>query len=446
MLTPVEPADLLPADAGRTPAASQTPSGDADGARFLSVERSRLVGTVRVSGAKNSVLRLLAASLLTPERIVLTNYPAALLDAIVHVGMLEALGKRCTVDGDTLTIEEGAAPASDLTWHGRSIRNTLLILGALVARTGAGSVPMPGGCDLGDRKTDLHELVLTRLGAKVWYEGERLFAEAPYGLTGAEIVLPLRSTGATENALIAASLARGTTRLWNPHIRPEILDLARFLERMGAKITVYGQESIEITGAERLDGIVHRVMPDNMEAMTWLIGSVITGGDVEIHDFPAEDLEVPLIFLRESGARVFRDGSTAIVRSGRAYPVEISTGPYPGINSDMQPLFAAMGACARGSSRIVDLRFAGRYAYLEEFARMGIASDVRGDTAHIEGTSAIRGAEVRALDLRAGAALALLGLVAEGRTRIADAWQIERGYDRFLAKAQGLGARMSYDD
>lgn len=413
-------------------------------ARFLEVQRSRLVGQVRVSGAKNSVLRLLAASLLTSEKIVLDNYPAALLDAIVHVGMLEALGKRCTVEGGALTIEEVRAPASHLVWEGRSIRNTLLILGALVARTGAASVPMPGGCDLGDRKTDLHEMVLTRLGATIWYEGERLFAEAPHGLTGAEIVLPLRSTGATENALIAASLARGTTRLWNPHIRPEILDLCGFLRKMGAKVTVHGQESIEITGAEQLSGIAHRVMPDNMEAMTWLIGSVITGGDIEIHDFPAADLEVPLIFLRESGAKVFRDGDVAIVRSGRPYPVEISTGPYPGINSDMQPLFAAMGACARGESRIVDLRFAGRYAYLEEFAKMGIDSRIKGDTAHIHGASAIRGAEVRALDLRAGAALALLGLVADGRTRIADAWQIERGYDKFLAKAQGLNANLSY--
>lgn len=413
-------------------------------ARFLEVSRSRLIGQVRISGAKNSVLRLLAASLLTSEKIVLDNYPDHLLDAIVHVGMLEALGKRCTVADGALTIEEASAPPSHLHWQGRSIRNTLLILGALVARTGAGSVPMPGGCDLGDRKTDLHEMVLTKLGAKVWYEGERLFAEARDGLTGTDIVLPMRSTGATENALIAASLAKGTTRLWNPHVRPEILDLCLFLTKMGARITVFGQESIEIVGASQLDGIAHRVMPDNMEAMTWLIGSVMTGGDIEIHDFPASDLEVPLIFLRESGAKVFRDGDVAIVRSGRPYPVEISTGPYPGINSDMQPLFAAMGACARGESRIVDLRFAGRYAYLQEFAKMGIDGRIKGDTAHITGSRTIRGASVRALDLRAGAALALLGFVAEGTTRIADAWQIERGYDKFLAKARALNANLSY--
>lgn len=412
--------------------------------RILTVEPSRLEGIVTVSGAKNSVLRLMAASLLTPERIVLDNYPQGLLDAQVHVGMLEALGKRCTVAHGALTIEEAAPPPSELVWDGRSIRNTLLILGALVARTGAGSVPLPGGCDLGGRGYDLHELVLSRLGARVWGKDGRLFAEAPDGLTGAEIVLPLRSTGATENALLVASLAKGTTRLWNPHIRPEILDLCAFLRAMGATITVFGQESIEITGAPDLAGTGWRVMPDNMEAMTWLVGSVITGGDVEIRDFPFEDLEVPLIFLRESGARIFRDGNVAIVRSGRPYPVEISTGPYPGINSDMQPLFAALGACARGESRIVDLRFAGRYAYLPDFGRMGVESFVRDGTAHIIGTQTLVGADVRAADLRAGAALALLGMKAVGQTRISDAWQIERGYDKFLEKARSLNATLAY--
>ncbi|MBI1687006.1 UDP-N-acetylglucosamine 1-carboxyvinyltransferase [Caulobacter hibisci] len=408
--------------------------------RTFEVMRSRLEGQVRVSGAKNSVLRLLAASLLTSGRVVLQNYPEHLLDAIVHVGMLDTLGKSCVVENGVLTISEVSAPPTGLHWTGRSIRNTLLILGAMVARTGVGSVPLPGGCNLGDRKYDLHELVLTRLGARVWEENGRLCAEAPNGLTGAEIVLPLRSTGATENALLAGSLAKGRTVLWNPHIRPEILDLAAFLRKMGAKITINGQESIEIYGAENLDGVTHQVMPDNMEAMTWVIGSVITGGDVEILDFPAKDLEVPLIFLRESGAKVFQSEDTVIVRSGRPYPVEISTGPYPGINSDMQPLFAALGACARGESRIVDLRFADRYAYLSEFAKMGIEGHVRNGTAHIIGTPALRGAQVKALDLRAGAALALLGLVADGATQVTDAWQIERGYDRFLAKMKALNA------
>ncbi|MEM7567706.1 MAG: UDP-N-acetylglucosamine 1-carboxyvinyltransferase [Pseudomonadota bacterium] len=406
----------------------------------LTLQPSRLVGRVRLSGAKNSVLRLLAASLLTSEPVILDNYPAGLLDAEIHTRMLARLGKRCSVSGGTLRIEEEEAPDSQLDWDGRSIRNTLLILGALTARTGAGRVPLPGGCKLGERKYDLHELVLRSLGAEVWTEGDMLCASAPGGLVGAEIVLPLRSTGATENALIAGSLARGRTTLWNPHIRPEIIDLAGVLRRMGAGIEIRGQESIVIDGAEGLTGLSHRVMPDNMEALTWLIGSVVTGGDVEIVDFPTRDLEVPLIFLRESGAEVFHKGDTVVVRSGRPYPVEISTGPYPGINSDMQPLFAVLGACARGQSRVTDLRFANRYAYLDEFAKLGVTSTVEAGVARITGASALQGGDVRARDLRTGAALMLLGLVASGRTRIQDAWQIQRGYDDLMPKLRGLGA------
>lgn len=411
--------------------------------RELIIQPSRLVGTVRVSGAKNSVLRLLAASLLTDQEIALDNYPSGLLDAIVHVGMLEALGKSCKVEDDRLTITETKKPASELVWDGRSIRNTLLILGALTARTGAGSVPLPGGCKLGERKYDLHELVLRKLGAEVWVEGDNLCASAPNGLVGTDIELPLRSTGATENAMLCGALAKGRTTIWNPHVRPEILDLGEFLRKMGAGVTMNGQESIVIDGAEKLDGIGHTVMPDNMEAMTWLVGSVITNGDVEIHDFPAVDLEVPLIFLRESGARIFAERDRVIVRSGRPLPVEISTGPYPGINSDMQPLFAAYGACANGKSTIVDLRFADRYGYLEEFAKLGVNGSVGQGAAHITGGGALIGGKVRALDLRTGAALALLGLVAEGQTNISDAWQIERGYNAFIAKMRKLGGTIA---
>ncbi|HKT14900.1 MAG TPA: UDP-N-acetylglucosamine 1-carboxyvinyltransferase [Allosphingosinicella sp.] len=434
-----------------TGAASPPPTRPATGrqtgptpaeAHRLEVRRSRLEGRVRLSGAKNSVLRLLAASLLTEEDVILDNHPAGLLDASVHVGMLEALGKCCRLENATLSISQHRPPPSNLIWAGRSIRNTLLILGALVARTGAGSVPFPGGCDLGDRKYDLHELVLRALGADVWAEGERLCAAAPSGLAGAEITLPIRSTGATENALLLAALARGRTMLWNPHIRPEILDLVRFLRAMGACIEVNGQESIVIDGVEGLSGTRHAVMPDNMEAITWVIGAMITGGEVEIEDFPVEDLEVPLIFLRESGARIRHNAGTVTVSAERPYPLEISTGPYPGINSDMQPLFAALGACARGESRIVDLRFPGRYAYLAEFAKLGIESMVLDGAARIRGSSRLRGAEVRALDLRTGAALSLLGLVAGGSTIIHDAWQIARGYDNFLFKMNALNANM----
>ena len=406
------------------------------------IEPSRLEGVVQVSGAKNSILRLLAASLLTNDKIEISNYPSTLLDAQIHADMLEVLGKKCSVSDQRIVISEDVPVSSRLEWHKRSIRNTLLILGALLARTGSGAVPLPGGCNLGDRKYDLHEMVFRSLGADVWTEAEMLCAQVKRSLIGADIHLPIRSTGATENAIICGTLAEGVTRIWNPHIRPEILDLIEFLNSMGAKIRVFGQEHIEITGVEALTGTKHRVIPDNMEALTWLIGSVVTNGDVEITDFPFSHLEIPLIHLRESGARFYRNEDSIIVRGGRCYPIEISTGPYPGINSDMQPLFAVYGTCATGESRIVDLRFVGRYGYAEELRKMGAQCNVDGDMLRITGGTQLIGADVKALDLRAGIALAIAALVADGATTIHDAWQVERGYDRFVAKLRSLGGNI----
>jgi len=419
-----------------------------EGASLYRLERSRLSGSVRVSGAKNSVLRLMAASLLTSGRIVLHNYPNDLRDAQIHLGMLEALGKTCLQRGDALVINEEQPLMTRLDWPGRSIRNTLLILGALTARLGAGAVPLPGGCDIGpsgERRYDLHVLVLESLGARVWSEGRMLLAEASAGLEGADIKLPIRSTGATENAILCGALARGVTRIWNPHIRPEIIDLIAFLRTLGAQIEVFGQEHIQVTGVDGLGGGEHRIMPDNVEALTWLVGAMVTGGEVEIMDFPHAHLEVPLIFLRESGARMFRGEDALVVRGGRCYPVDVATGPYPGINSDMQPLFAVYGAAARGESRLIDLRFPGRYAYADELARLGVRRQTEGNLLRILGGAPLRGAEVRALDLRAGIALCLAGLMADGVTVVRDAWQVERGYSNFAPKLRRLGGRIDVE-
>lgn len=409
----------------------------------LVIAKSRLEGRVSLAGAKNSALRLLAASLLTGQTVTLGNYPSQLLDAQVHVEMLRALGKAVSLPSeDEIVISEGEGSLrTALAWEGRSLRNTLLILGALTARLGAGSVPLPGGCKLGDRKYDLHVMVLERLGARVREENGMLRAEAPQGLAGTDIHLPVRSTGATENAILAGSLARGTTRVWNPHIRPEILDLIALLRRMGARIEIFGQEHIAIEGVEGLGGAAHTVIADNMEAITWLAAAVITGGDVEIAGFPRGDLEVVLAHLQAAGARLYQGEDALIVRGGACYPIEISTGPHPGINSDVQPILAAWAARARGESRIVDLRFPGRYGYAAEMARMGLRHEVRGDMLLIHGDGGgLRGARVQALDLRAGAALALCGLAAEGETVITEAWQIARGYVDFAAKLKSLGA------
>jgi UDP-N-acetylglucosamine 1-carboxyvinyltransferase len=411
--------------------------------QFYIVSKSRLEGKVSVSGAKNSVLKLLAASLLTNGKIQINNYPQDILDAQIHVQMLEALGKSCTVDNETIIIQENKKIKTKLKWAERSIRNTLLILGTLVARFGEGMVPLPGGCQLGDRKYDLHEMLLKKLGADVWQEKGNLCANAPKGLVGADIHLPIRSTGATENAILCGTLSRGITRVWNPHIRPEIIDLIGFLQKMGAKIQVFGQEHIEIVGSESLSGAQYSALPDNMEAITWFIASVITDGDIEIIGFPYQDLEVPLIFLRESGAKFYKSENSLIVRGGKPYPIDISTGPYPGINSDMQPLFAVYGVCAKGESRIIDLRFPGRYGYADELAKMGAKFKNEDNLLKIQGGYKLHGSKTKAVDLRAGIALVLAGMTAEGETCIEDAWQIDRGYHRLAEKINGLGGKIT---
>ena len=409
---------------------------------FLKVSKSRLEGTVELAGAKNSALRLLAASILTKNTVELYNYPSELLDAQIHVDMLHALGKQTELlNNSHIKITENSKLSEELVWSGRSIRNTLLILGALTARFGRGKVPLPGGCKLGERKYDLHVMLLERLGAKVFEEGDNLCAEAENGLIGAEIHLPMRSTGATENAIIVSCLAKGLTRIWNPHIRPEIIDLINMLNSMGAKIKVFGQEQIEVEGVDGLLGTKHRVIADNMEAITWLAAAAITKGDIEIIEYPYEDLEVVMAHLKAAGAKFYKGDNSLLVRGGTCYPLEISTGPHPGINSDVQPILAAWAAQARGESNIIDLRFPGRYGYAQEMAKMGLKYEVKGDILKVYGQGGgLVGAEVKALDLRAGIALTLAGLSADGETIITDAWQIGRGYVNLITKLKSLGA------
>ncbi|PHN01495.1 UDP-N-acetylglucosamine 1-carboxyvinyltransferase [Flavilitoribacter nigricans] len=406
----------------------------------LSISRTRLMGQVRVSGAKNSALRLLAASILTRYPLQLEHFPKGLLDIQIHMEMLEVLGKEIKIFEDNILItEKEDSLITSLEWSKRSIRNTLLILGALVGRFGEGRVPLPGGCKLGERKYDLHVMLLERLGAEIWEENGFLCAKAKDSrLVGCEIHLPIRSTGATENTIIASSLAIGKTILYGPHIRPEIIDLITLLNKMGAKITVHGQKAIEIEGVSELEGTKHRVIPDNMEALTWAIGSVITNGDVEIINFPFEHLEVPLVFLRESGMKFYKGENSLIVKGGIPYPVEISTGPYPGINSDMQPLFAVYGAMSKGESKIIDLRFPGRYGYAEELKKMGMKFKLSGEMLVIEGGYSLKGATVNAIDLRAGIALLLAGMTTDEEVRIENAWQIRRGYENLEEKLKNL--------
>lgn len=405
----------------------------------MNIKKAKLVGKVTVSGAKNAGLKLLTASILTSDKVEISNSPNGLLDMKVHIAMLEKMGKTCFIDGSYLRIEEINRLDPNLIWDTRSIRNSLLMLGCLTTRFGSGKVPLPGGCKLGDRKYDIHVNILEALGASVYEEDGYLCTEVKdYPLRATEINLPMRSTGATENAIMASTLAIGTTTIWNPHIRPEIIDLINMLNKMGAKIEVFGQKCIVVEGVKELCGVKHKCIPDNMEALTWAIGAVITGGDVEIINFPFEHLEVPLAYLKESGMKYYRGENSLIVRGGSPYPIEISTGPYPGINSDMQPLFAIYGALSKGTSKIIDLRFPGRYAYAEEMAKMGVKFEVDGEMLVIHGGNKLEGAVVTASDLRAGISLLLAGLVADGTTTIENAWQIERGYENIHEKLKNL--------
>ncbi len=413
---------------------------------ILEIGPSKLEGEVTLSGAKNSVLKLLAASLLTDEDVIIKNFPESLSDAQIHLDMLEKLGKKIELfkECKEVKISQSTELPNELIWDSRSIRNTLLILGSVFARKGEMAVPHPGGCKLGERKHDIHISILESFGAIVEESDTTLKAKRNVNkLVSCDIHLPMRSTGATENAILIASLAEGTTNIWNPHIRPEIIDLIQMLRKMGAKIHVNGQERIIVEGVPRLGGAVHTVIPDNMEALTWSVGALITGGTIEIPNFPFEHLELPLIYLRESGALIYRCGDRAIIQSNKIFPLDISTGPYPGINSDMQPILASFASCAHGHSTIVDLRFVGRYAYAEQFNKMNINTNIQGSVLKIEGRGRemITPAEVKATDLRAGISLALLGMASlEGPTTITDAWQIERGYCNFREKLQSLGA------
>lgn len=408
----------------------------------MKIRKTKLQGKVRLSGAKNCALKLLTASVLTDEPVEIFNSPNGLLDMQVHIGMLNQMGKKCIVEeGYLKIIEDELIP--ELKWDERSIRNSLLILGSLTTRFGSGLVPLPGGCPLGDRKYDIHIMILEKMGAKVWEEDGFLCTKVEGKLTGCNIHLPIRSTGATENAILCATLAQGKTTVWNPHIRPEIIDLIAMLNKMGAKIEVFGQKCIIIQGVDKLSGTKHKVIPDNMEALTWAIGAVVTGGDIEIENFPFEHLEVPLVHLRESGMKFYRGENSLIVRGGEPYPIDISTGPYPGINSDMQPLFAVFGAMSQGESRIIDLRFPGRYGYAEELEKMGLTYENEGGMLKIQGGKNLKGATVIAQDLRCGIALLLAGLCAEGETTIEDAWQISRGYEDLDKKLKKLGVNVN---
>lgn len=401
---------------------------------------ARLAGEVRITGAKNSVLKLMAASLLAEGTSRLTAVPD-ILDVAIMGELLRRLG--CTVVREAGTVEitvperPGHEADYDLV---RRMRASIAVLGPLVARCGEAKVALPGGDAIGSRGLDMHVAGLTRLGATVQSEHGYLIARAPR-LTGAAVWLDFPSVGATENLLMAAVLAKGTTTIDNAAREPDIVDLCSFLQQMGAQIGGVGTSTLVIEGVDGLRPAEHRTLPDRIVAGTWAVAATMTRGDIFVRGGRADHLEVTLDKLSQSGAIVTPSPDGFGVRmESRPLAVDVVTLPYPGFPTDLQPMVLALNAVADGTAMITENVFEARWMFVNELTRLG--ADVRTDGHHavVRGRERLSGAPVRAHDIRAGAALVLAGLAAEGTTEVYDVAHIDRGYERFVENLVALGA------
>ena len=406
---------------------------------------ARLAGAVDVVGAKNSVLKLMAAALLAPGETVLTNLPA-ISDVLIMHELLQRLGCRVDVDAaagatDRVVIDVPDRPDSEAPYElVRKIRGSICVLGPLLARTGRAKVALPGGDAIGSRPLDMHFAGLERMGAEVRVEHGFVVAEAR-DLRGATIWLDFPSVGATENILTAATMAKGTTVIDNAAREPEIVDLCQMLVSMGAEIDGIGSSTLEITGVDALHPTQHHAVSDRIVAGTWAMAAVATRGDVTVRGAHAEHLEIALDKLVRAGAEVdvMADGFRVAI-ADRPKSFDVVTLPYPGLATDLQPQAIALLSIADGTAMITENLFEARFMFCDEIARMG--ADVRTDGHHavVRGKPRLSGAPVRATDIRAGAALVIAGLVAEGVTEVAEVHHIDRGYVRFEEQLRDLGA------
>ncbi|MDT7572992.1 MAG: UDP-N-acetylglucosamine 1-carboxyvinyltransferase [Actinomycetota bacterium] len=403
---------------------------------------ARLAGEVTVTGAKNSVLKLMAASLLAEGRTHLTAVPD-IMDVSIMSEVLRRLGCTVTRAPGTVTIDVPAQLGHEADYDlVRRMRASIAVLGPLVARCGEAKVALPGGDAIGSRGLDFHMAGLVKLGASVESEHGYLIATAPR-LTGAQIWLDFPSVGATENLLMASVLAKGATTIDNAAREPEIVDLCDFLVAMGAAIEGIGTSTLVVEGVERLQPAEHATLPDRIVAGTWAYAAALTRGDVYIRGGRAEHLEMPLDKLAMAGAGVSSDlDGFRVTMDGRPKSVDVVTLPYPGFPTDLQPMVLALNAVAEGTAMVTENVFEARWMFVNELARLG--ADVRTDGHHavVRGRDKLSGAPVRAHDIRAGAALVLAGLVADGTTEIADVHHIDRGYEGFVESLVALGAEV----
>ncbi|MET0269965.1 MAG: UDP-N-acetylglucosamine 1-carboxyvinyltransferase [Sphingomonas sp.] len=409
----------------------------------------RLSGRLPISGAKNAALTLLPCALLTDGALTLGNLPRlADVDSFGH--LLNELGVSTMVKrapgedyGRAMTLDAERIASTVAPYDiVRKMRASILVLGPLVARAGEATVSLPGGCAIGNRPIDLHLKALEALGAEIELAAGYVRAIAPDGgLRGGRITFPVVSVGATENALMAAVLAKGETIIDNAAREPEIADLANCLVAMGAAIDGIGSARLVIHGRDRLHGATYAVMPDRIEAGSYACAAAITGGDIELAGARADDMTAILAGLRQAGVSVTpTDAGIRVAADGRLRPLTIATAPYPDFPTDMQAQFMAMVALADGTSEFAETIFENRYMHVPELARMGADVQVRGRTAMVRGVDGLIGAEVMATDLRASMSLVLAGLAAEGETQVHRVYHLDRGYERLEEKLSGVGA------
>lgn len=403
----------------------------------------RLTGTVRVSGAKNSALKLMAATILAPGENTVGNVPD-ISDVTVMSEVLRTLGASVERIGDRLSIDTTHVEPHEMPYElVAAMRASIAVLGPLLARFGTARVPMPGGCRIGTRSLDIHFRGLAALGTEFAVEHGIIVATAPDGLHGAMAVLDFPSVGATENTMMAAVLAKGETVIENAAREPEIVDLANMLSAMGADIEGAGSPTITVRGVESLSPVVHDTVGDRIEAGTFLVAGALTGGPIRVEGFDPEHLEMVIRKLERAGAEVtVGDDFVEITRTGDIQPVSIQTLPHPGFPTDMQAQFMALLSLAKGYSVITENVFENRFMFAEEVNRMGADVRIEGHHALIEGVERLSGAPVRSTDLRGGAALVLAGLAAHGETIVGEIEHIDRGYEGYVEKLSSLGARI----
>ncbi len=402
-----------------------------------------LDGDLRISGSKNAALPILAATLLADEPVTIGNLPhlhdvTTMFELLGCMGVALTVDEKLSVEVDARTITDFAAPYELV----KTMRASILVLGPLLARFGKASVSFPGGCAIGSRPVDLHLSGLEAMGAKIDVDGGYINARVDGRLQGAHIVMEVVTVGGTENLLMAATLAEGQTILENAAREPEVVDLARCLIAMGARISGHGTDTIVIDGVERLRGGIYEVMADRIEAGTYLVAAAATRGRVRLQGANPHDLEAVLKKLEQAGAEVSSgDDWIALDMCGRRpRAVNIRTAPYPGFPTDMQAQFTAMNAVSEGTSAVSETIFENRLIQTHEMNRMGANIVIEGHTAIITGQDKLNGAPVMASDLRASASLVIAGLVAEGVTTVERIYHIDRGYERIEEKLQSLGA------